>query len=223
MKRQLFILLLIALVGSLGMQAAEFQWFGGRWWGVRVSYSLKWYTFHSGGKMRHANFWGEAGLMQGLEFGIPIQPRFGKKQAWGISTGVFGTVYSCVNDAQTRRIEDVGIYFPIHALYYHQFNRRFSIHAETGPGINVGILQDVIDPKDSTKKGYHLKFDEGSPRRVNWYWEFGVGATYRVFRFSVVYSLGLTKSYHFLSRYGLGHEYYPSRPHRLSFNVGLMF
>lgn len=223
MKRQLFILLMLSVLVVADCHASDFRLFGGRWWGIRASYSLKWYTYRSGGHLNHCDFWGNEGVMQGIEFGLSIQPRFGKLQRWGIATGVFGTVYSSVNSAETKRIEDVGLFFPFHVLYYHEFSRRFAFHAETGPGLNIGLLQDVIDPKDSTKKGYHLAFNQGSPRRVNWYWELGAGVSYRIFRFGIIYSLGLTQSHKFLSVNGLGSYFYSARPHRLTFNFGVMF
>ena len=159
--------------------------------------------------------------MQGIQFGIPIQPVFGKK-GFGVATGVFGEVFSCKNKSETLRIEDVSLYFPFHGMWQYRFNKHFKINVETGPGLNVGLLQDVIDPKDSTKKGFHMRYGDGAPNRMNWYWEWGVGATYRLFRFSVIYSMGLTPNRHFLSTAGAQLHYYTAYPSKLSFNFSVM-
>lgn len=213
-------MLLIASVGAYAEEPGTI-WMGRGWWGIRCSFSTKWYAYHTGHKRHTCNFWGDDGHMQGVQFGIPIQPVFGNK-GFGVSTGVFGEVFSCKNKAETMRIEDVSLYFPLHALWQYSVNERLKVSVETGPGINVGLLQDVIDPKDSSKDGFHMQFGNGSPNRVNWYWEWGIGLKYRLFKFSAVYSLGLTPNRHFLSTAGAQTHYYTAYPSKLSFNFAVM-
>lgn len=203
------------------LSASDFRWIGGRWWGISVSYSLKWYNYSSGGHRHECNFWGEPGKMQGIRFGIPVEPVF--YRGFGISSGIFGEVYSCKNSNVTMRIEQAGLYFPFHALYRHNFNDRFSVSIATGPALTVGLIQKVIDPTDSTKKGFHMIFNDGSPRRCDCLWEVSVGATYRMFRFSAVYSVGLTPSRHFLSTAGAMREFVSATPMVVSINAGIAF
>ncbi len=216
---------LLALVAMAALSASAQQegsiWYGRGWWGLRCSFSTKWYSYYTGSKHNQCNFWGEKGHMQGVQFGIPIQPVL-CRQGFGFATGIFGEVFSCKNEAETMRIEDVSLYFPFHGMWQYSFNNRFKVSIETGPGLNVGLLQDVIDPKDSTKDGFHLKFGDGSPERVNWYWEWGIGAQYRLFKFSVVYSLGMTPNRHYLSTAGAQVHYYTAYPSKLAFNFAVM-
>lgn len=211
----------LLVVASIACKAADFRWTGGRWWGISVSYSQKWYSYSAGGARHWVNFWGEGGNMQGVQFGVPVQPVIWR--GLGVSSGVFCEIYSCRNKAYTARIEDVAMYFPLHALWQHRLNRTVSFHVETGPGLTVGVVQRVIDPTDSKANQHYVKFNNGTPRRVNFYWEAGLGATVGIFRFNVMYSIGLTPSERFFSTMGEMTEFYPATPTRLTFSAALVF
>lgn len=220
MKRLLFILCLLAGI-TLPAAAGGFRWIGSQWWGISVSYSQKWYSYSAGGSRYWVDFWGEGGNMQGVQFGVPVQPVF--RHGLGISSGVFCEIYSCVNNAETKRIEDVAMYFPLHAMWRLKLNRNVSFRFTTGPCLTVGICQRVIDPTDSKAHQYYMKFNEGAPRRVNLYWEAGVGATVGIFMFNVGYGIGLTPSERYLSTMGAMTHFYSARPTRLTFSAGLVF
>ncbi len=220
MKRLLFILSFIVAV-IVPVRSAEFRWIGSRWWGISVSYSQKWYSYSSGGERHWVNFWGEGGNMQGVQFGIPVQPVF--RYGLGLSSGVFCEIYSCRNKAETSRIEDVALYFPLHAMWRHDLNSKVSLHVTTGPGLTVGMVQRVIDPTDSQAHQYYMKYNDGSPRRVNFYWEAGAGVTVGIFRFNAVYSIGLTPSRRYLSTMGAMTHFYAATPTRLTFSAALVF
>lgn len=215
--------LMLLTLTALGAYAQEpgTVWLGRGWWGIRCSFSTKWYTYSTGHQIHTCNFWGEDGHMQGVQFGIPIQPMLGKK-GFGMASGVFGEVFSCKNKAETMRIEDVSLYIPFHGLWQYSVTERLKFNFETGPGLNVGLLQDVIDPKDSSKDGFHMQYGDGSPNRVNWYWEWGIGVKYRLFQFNVIYSLGLTPNRHYLSIGGAQSQFYTAHPSKLAFTFAVM-
>lgn len=222
MRKRLTLVLMALFMVALLSSAEGFRWIGGRWWGISLSYSLKWYSYSDGrGRTRSANYFGEDGRMQGIRFGIPVEPVFWR--GLGISTGIFGEVFSCKNEAVTRRIELVGLYFPFHVMYRHNFTPRFSLGVSTGPALTVGLLQTMIDPTDSTRKGYHVKFGQGSPNRVDCLWEASVSAIYRMFRFSFVYSYGQTPHNSFLSVNGEDNNFDTAHTMVLSINAGIAF
>lgn len=159
--------------------------------------------------------------MQGIRFGVPFEPVF--YRGIGLSTGIFGEVYSCKNRAETKRIELVGLYFPVHAMYRYRLSRSCALSVATGPALTVGLVQKIIDPTSSLIPGYHVAFDRGTPQRVNCLWEAALIANVKIFRFSVVYSVGLTPNRHFLSTDGAGINYYSTNSQGFSINAGLMF
>lgn len=220
MKRGILALgLLAAFIYSAAGERLHFT--GDGLWGISVSYSLKWYNYGSGGRRHDCNFFGEPGAMQGIRFGVPVEPRLCGD--WGISTGVFGEVYSTKNDRRTKRIEDVGLYFPVRGMWSRRLNKNVSLRAATGLGLTVGLLQRIIDPKNSLHKGYNLDFNDGTPQRVNCYWEWEAGVTYRMFRFTAAYSLGMTPSRRFLSVGGAKQEFISAYPMIVSVTAGLLF
>lgn len=220
MKRKIMLTLLAAF--SLTVLAADGIFRpGNRSWGISVSYSLKWYNYGAGGRRHDCNFFGEDGKMQGIRFGVPFEPRL--QGDWGVSTGVFGEVYSCKNDLQTMRIEEAGMYFPVRGMWSHNFNSNVSLRLSTGVGLTVGLLQRIIDPTNSLNKGHNIPFDDGTPRRFNCYWEWEAGMTYRMFRFTACYSLGLTPSRRFLSTAGEKTEFFAATPMVISVTAGLVF
>lgn len=220
MKRLLFILW-IAVSSVSALQAEGFKWIGNRWWGISVSYSQKWYSYSAGGERHWGNYWAEGGNMQGVRFGVPVEPVF--RYGLGVATGVYCEIYSCRNNAETARIEEAAMYFPFHALYRYDFNSKANIYVETGPGLTAGLVQRVIDPTDSKAHQYYIRFNDGSPRRVNAYWEAGIGASFGIFRFSALYSIGLTPSKRFFSTMGEMTHFYPVTPTRLTFTAAIMF
>lgn len=194
---------------------------GDGWWGISVSYSLKWYNYGSGGRRHDCNYFGQTGAMQGVRFGVPVEPRL--INDWGVSTGVFGEVFSCKNDRDTKRIEEVGLYFPLRWMWNHRFNKNVSLRASTGPGLTVGLVQRIIDPTNSLNKGYNVAFNDGTPQRVNCYWEWEAGVAYRMFRFTACYSLGMTPSRRFLSVAGEKTDFVSAYPMIVSVTAGLVF
>lgn len=215
------ILCCLTCVAAVAASAGSLNWIGDRLWGFSVSYSMKWYTYSSGGSRNRVNYFGEGGPMQGIRFGVPFEPVF--YRGIGLSTGIFGEVYSCKNDAETKRIELVGLYFPVHAMYRYRLSRSCALSVATGPALTVGLVQKIIDPTNSLIPGYHVAYDRGTPQRVNCLWEAALIANVKIFRFSVVYSVGLTPNRHFLSTDGAGINYYSTNSQEFSINAGLMF
>lgn len=115
------ILCCLSCLAAVAASAGSLNWIGDRLWGFSLSYSMKWYTYSSGGSRNRVNYFGEGGPMQGIRFGVPFEPVF--YRGIGLSTGIFGEVYSCKNDAETKRIELVGLYFPVHAMYRYRLSR----------------------------------------------------------------------------------------------------
>lgn len=220
MKRSLFIFCLI-LTSAFSLKGEGFKWIGNQWWGISFSYAQKWYSYSAGGERHWTDYWGEGGHMTGVRFGIPIEPVF--KYGLGVATGVYCEIYSCVNNAETARIEEAAMYFPFHALYRFQFRPKANFYIETGPAVTAGLVQRVIDPKDSDAHQYYIRFNDGSPRRNNVYWEAGFGFTVNIFRFSALYSVGLTPSKRFFSTMGEMTYFYPVTPTRLTISAGLVF
>ncbi len=221
LMKRLITAAVLALTCLTSLYAGDFQWIGARWWGISVSYSQKWYSYSAGGSRHWTNYWAEGGHMQGLRFGVPVQPLIYRD--WGVSTGPYCEIYSCRNKAFTARIEDVALYFPFHAMWRHNFTPKFALQVETGPGLTVGMVQRVIDPTNSDNHQYYLPYNDGTPQRVNCYWEAGVAATVNIFRFSIDYGVGLTPAKRFFSTAGLMTNFYSVNPTRLTVSAALVF
>lgn len=189
--------------------------------GFTVGYTMKWFSYKENGEGHNFNFFGHRGFMNGVMFGIPYQPHY----YWGLGldTGVFGEVYSCKDSRNYYRVEDIGMYVPVRAMYRVPFKEDLSAYFTTGVSFDLGIRMNLKIADDTSAGTQKLDYNRDTPRRFNTYYEIGGGFRALGFQFSVIYSLGMTRNYHFLSTNGMGDNYIPVRSRRLTFSAALLF
>lgn len=189
--------------------------------GIEVGYTIKWWTVREGGRKRRCTFFGDSGHNSGVIFGVPWQPVVWRGLA--LDTGVFGVVYACKDNRDVYRVEDIGMLFPVRAMYRVAWAREGSAFITTGPSLDVGIRLNLKIAEDTDAGTQRLDYNDDTPRRVNWFWDIGVGVNLHLFKLQVIYSMGLTPNKHFFSTNSSGVNYVTVYPARISFTGAVMF
>lgn len=189
--------------------------------GFTVGYSVKWWCHFEGGHRHRCTFFGNAGHNTGIVFGIPWQPYF--SSGWGLDTGVFSEIYACKDARDVYRVEDVNLMVPLRAMYRVPVRREFSVYASTGPSVNVGLRLNIKNAEDTDAGTQKLNYNDNTPRRVNWLWDFCVGAHISMFDLRVNYSMGMTPNRQFFSTNASGINYVDVYMVKLMFTASLLF
>ncbi len=189
--------------------------------GFQVGYSLKWYNHNENGHRRSCTFFGNPGHNSAIVFGIPYQPALYK--ALGLDTDVFAEIYACKDAPDVYRVEDVGMFVPVRAMYRFPFKPDMSVFVTTGVQFDLGVRLNIKNAEDTDAGTQKLNYDDNTPRRFNCYYDIGGGVRFKQFQLTVIYSLGLTPNKNFFSINGTGNTYVNVYPSKVSFTAGLMF
>lgn len=189
--------------------------------GFQVGYTMKWFVHNENGRRRSCTFFGNPGHNSGILFGVPYQPVFYK--GLGIDTGLFAEIYACKDGQDVYRVEDVGMFVPVRAMYRFPFRRDVSVFVTTGVQFDVGIRLNLKNAEDTDAGTQKLNYNDNTPRRFNAYYDIGGGFRIKQFQLTVIYSLGLTANKRFFSINATGNTYVNVYPSKVAFTAGLMF
>lgn len=189
--------------------------------GFTVGLAVKWWCHFEGGHRHRCTFFGNPGHNTGIVFGVPWQPYF--KSGWGLDTGLFSEIYACKDARDVYRVEDINLVLPLRVMYRVPIKREFSVYASTGPALNVGLRLNIKNAEDTDAGTQRLNYNDNTPRRCNWLWDFCVGTHVSMFDLRVYYAMGMTPNRRFFSTNASGANYVDVYMVKLMFTASILF
>lgn len=155
-----------------------------RLWGISAAYVTKSYHFDSG----RQDIWGRDKIMNGIQFGIPVQPYFG--YGLGLNTGIFYEhFFSTMDDIH---FYEHNLNIPLMAEWRVPLGRELSVFVNGGISMDCGLRAEYVFP-DNLFDAIGMKYGkDGMPKRVQFNGIAGGGVQWKAVQISAYGSFGIT-------------------------------
>lgn len=210
-KAAAFILLALSAIPAASAQSYLFDNPENRaYFGVRAGIDIS--SAANGGAM----FSNKPGFNVGAVYNIPVVANFYFEPGLHLFYNVFGTStvqffeQTWVDEAGVENTRDIpyqvdgtlrnfGFRIPLNLGYHFDFAPDLSVHAFTGPQLNLSLVaryhqNEVITPGNERVQSESVDaFGTNGYKHVDLQWNFGVGLTYQRYYMTVGGSVGITK------------------------------
>ncbi|MDE5773034.1 MAG: PEGA domain-containing protein [Muribaculaceae bacterium] len=180
-----------------------------REWGIAANYINRTYTFkQKGERPSNYNFYLNDGRENGVQLGVTYQGYYGYGQ--GINTGIYWQMFwgDALSDSSDNPwYMENAIYVPIQYQFRLPLHKNFSIFANAGIGMSLGVENKLHFSGDggdySLGYGYNEDYDMIFPKRFDCSLLFGGGIQFKALQIEAKYSSGLINQNQILEYNGI--------------------